>query len=58
MSVDSENIMAREPTESTERLELFTNTGHGHSPNYPAEASASGLLKNLSVFSVGSVANL
>jgi hypothetical protein len=55
MSVDSENIMATEPTE---RLELLTSTGHGLSPNYPAEASVSGLLKNLSVFSVGSVANL
>jgi hypothetical protein len=37
MPVGSENIMATEPTESTERLELLTNIGHGHSPNYPAE---------------------
>jgi len=38
MQVDSETMMATKPTESMERHELLTSTGHGHSPNYPAEA--------------------
>jgi len=58
MQVDSETMMATKPTESTERLVLLTSTGHGHSPNYPAEAFGEWFVKkNLSVFSVGSVAN-